>query len=374
MLASNGTASTHPQGSELGYSHDNLRHVVITATSFALILSTASVVLRIISRKVNRNSFYVDDYLIVGALIFEYGISFAGVVLLYNGLGTHIVYVPPDHLVVYPKTLFTGSFLYVGCITCVKLSILALYRRLFPVKPMLLSVNAVGFLVILWCFGVCLIGSVTCVPTRKLWNPTIPGGCIDLPKFYYELQIPNIVTDAVILVMPMKIVWDLPISRVQKMLLSGIFVLGLLTLAFDIVRLVALIRLSTAGSDITYTDAPSSVWTCIEPAVGITAACLSNMRPLFTSSSEIRGRTEVCVWRRQQGTHGQPRFNPVHGGAKLKYRQGISISHRDCGVHTVKTLQSRWQALDLVTTYYMIHFVHVHTIWNGEVLNEHLHG
>lgn len=24
-----------------------------------------------------------------------------------------------------------------------------------------------------------------------------------------------------------------------------------------------------------------SVWTCIEPAVGIVAACLSNMRPLF---------------------------------------------------------------------------------------------
>jgi hypothetical protein len=26
---------------------------------------------------------------------------------------------------------------------------------------------------------------------------------------------------------------------------------------------------------------PASVWTCIEPAVGIVAACLSNMRPLF---------------------------------------------------------------------------------------------
>lgn len=45
------------------------------------------------------------------------------------------------------------------------------------------------------------------------------------------------------------------------------------TLIFDIVRLISLIDLSKAGDDIT------CVWTCIEPAVGIVAACLSNMRP-----------------------------------------------------------------------------------------------
>lgn len=33
-------------------------------------------------------------------------------------------------------------------------------------------------------------------------------------------------------------------------------------------------------------EVQSSVWTCIEPAVGITAACLSNMRPLFKVAHE----------------------------------------------------------------------------------------
>jgi hypothetical protein len=68
----------------------------------------------------------------------------------------------------------------------------------------------------------------TCIPTEKLWNPTIPGGCTDLGKFYYGLQIPIIVTDAAILVMPMHTVWGLPISRAQKTGLSIIFVLGFL--------------------------------------------------------------------------------------------------------------------------------------------------
>ncbi|OJJ45261.1 hypothetical protein ASPZODRAFT_17481 [Penicilliopsis zonata CBS 506.65] len=291
-----------------GYDHSNLHHVVITATCFAFLLSTVSVVLRIVSRKINGTGLFIDDYFIIGALFFLYGITIAGIVLMYNGLGTHLVYVSSEHLVVYMKTLFTGSILYTCCIACIKLSILTLYRRLFPTKSMLVAVNIVGAIVVLWCFGACLISTVTCIPLHKLWEPTVPGGCIDLPKFYYGLQGPNIITDAVILIMPMKIVWDLPISRVQKSLLSGIFVVGFLTLIFDIIRLIALIQLANSGDDATYNEVPSSVWTCIEPAVGITAACLSNMRPLFTivyrrlGGDRTAGPSEEKMKRRQSGS------------------------------------------------------------------------
>ncbi|KAJ5339665.1 hypothetical protein N7452_006393 [Penicillium brevicompactum] len=264
-----------------GYDHDNLRHVVITSTCFAFILSTTAVGFRIISRAINGNGLFLDDWFILLALVFEYGISIAGVVLLYNGLGTHIGEVTPEQLVTYLKTLFTGSILYTCCILFIKLSILALYRRLFPIKSMKVAVNVTSLIVILWAACGILAGCFTCIPTEKLWNPMIEGGCMNLSKFYYGLQIPNIATDAIILVMPMPVVWKLPISKAQKMGLSAIFVLGLLTLAFDIVRLVVLIELASAGADVTYNQVPASVWTCIEPAVGIVAACLANMRPLF---------------------------------------------------------------------------------------------
>ncbi|KAJ5356136.1 hypothetical protein N7517_010745 [Penicillium concentricum] len=264
-----------------GYDHDNLRHVVITSTCFAFILSTTAVGFRIISRMINGSGLFLDDWLIIIALIFEYGISIAGVVLLYNGLGTHIVELSPEQIVVYLKTLFTGSILYTSCIASIKLSILMLYRRLFPVKTMKYAVNVVSLIVILWAACGVLAGCFTCIPTEKLWHPMLEGGCMDLSKFYYGLQVPNIATDAIILLMPMHIVWRLPISKTQKLGLSGIFILGFLTLIFDIIRLVVLIQLSTQGEDITYNQVPASVWTCIEPAVGIVAACLSNMRPLF---------------------------------------------------------------------------------------------
>lgn len=76
------------------------------------------------------------------------------------------------------------------------------------------------------------------------------------------------------------------------------------TLVFDIVRLVSLIDLSEAGDDITYTQVNPSVWTCIEPAVGIVAACLSNMRPLFKVMHER-------VWSRYISTNASSRDDMV---------------------------------------------------------------
>jgi hypothetical protein len=54
---------------EHGYDHDNLRHVVITATCFAFILSTTAVGFRIISRAINGTGLFVDDWLIIFALV-----------------------------------------------------------------------------------------------------------------------------------------------------------------------------------------------------------------------------------------------------------------------------------------------------------------
>ncbi|KAJ6113017.1 hypothetical protein N7512_008341 [Penicillium capsulatum] len=121
-------------------------------------------------------------------------------------------------------TLFTGSILYIGCIACIKLSILMLCRQLFPANPIQIAVWWVSGLFILWVMCGISAGCFNCIPTEKLWYPEMPGGCMNLPKFSYGLQVPNIATDAIILVMPMPIVWSLPVSKAQKIGLSGIFV------------------------------------------------------------------------------------------------------------------------------------------------------
>lgn len=83
----------------------------------------------------------------------------------------------------------------------------------------------------------------------KLWNPTLEGSCINLIPFYYGLQIPNIVTDLLIIIVPIREILLLELTPKLKIGASAMFLLGMITLIFDIVRLVAMVRLESSGPD-----------------------------------------------------------------------------------------------------------------------------
>jgi hypothetical protein len=57
------TQSIDPNSPLAGYPRDNLKHVVITATCFAFILSTFLVGFRPISRKLNGKGLYLDVFI-----------------------------------------------------------------------------------------------------------------------------------------------------------------------------------------------------------------------------------------------------------------------------------------------------------------------
>ncbi len=67
-----------------------------------------------------------------------------------------------------------------------------------------------------------------CTPIRYFWDRNVEGGkCpIDILKAFNAQVVPNIVTDLVLLGMPMPLVWKLGLPRGQKVALCGIFALG----------------------------------------------------------------------------------------------------------------------------------------------------
>ena len=54
----------------------------------------------------------------------------------------------------------------------------------------------------------------------------MPGHCVSKYKFFLGTAIPEVVTDFVILAMPLPYVWNLQMKLKQKLLLSVIFILG----------------------------------------------------------------------------------------------------------------------------------------------------
>lgn len=65
-----------------------------------------------------------------------------------------------------------------------------------------------------------------CTPLEKLWNPTLPGHCINFLGAIIGNAVPNIVTDILILALPMPLLWHLQTGYLQKIMLSGVFLLG----------------------------------------------------------------------------------------------------------------------------------------------------
>lgn len=98
-----------------------------------------------------------------------------------------------------------------------------MYWRVLPTIEVRRNVYICGGFVLAWTLAVCFTGALACIPIHKIWTPGIDGHCIDWAPFYYGIQIPNILTDIFIVIIPLRQVFELQMTKVQKNILVGIF-------------------------------------------------------------------------------------------------------------------------------------------------------
>lgn len=116
--------------------------------------------------------------------------------------------------------------LYNSTIAMIKVSILCFYRRIFPLRWPKYTLVGLGLFVS--GYGIAqLFGDIfQCVPLRKMWIPTAPGRCINLEALIIAGGVINIITDFVILGLPMPLLWHLKIPARKKRQLSIVFSIG----------------------------------------------------------------------------------------------------------------------------------------------------
>ena len=162
------------------------------------------------------------------------------------GLGRPVQDVEPSVLVVLWKLILATEFLFLWAIAIIKFSVLSFYWRLFRVSSIKKPIYLVAAVVLAWLissvglnptlsllsvrilFFETVATAVQCVPARKLWEPTSPGHCFNFAtsNFSVAVAIPEVITDFVILVMPVPYIWRLQMKLQQKVLLTIIFVFG----------------------------------------------------------------------------------------------------------------------------------------------------
>lgn len=146
------------------------------------------------------------------------------------GVGFHIPYleaVEPEKVIVWGKYLVAISTLYFASVNVPKLAILALYRRLFPTKTIRMAVNILTGALIALTFSTTVTALAACRPYSANWNPKEPGAyCMDKEAFFRYGSIPNIITDIIMLIIPVRVVWNLHTSTRLKIGLTLTFLVG----------------------------------------------------------------------------------------------------------------------------------------------------
>ena len=116
--------------------------------------------------------------------------------------------------------------MYTSAIAAVKISILLLYRRLFPDRR---------FRIILWTFGAFILTYSTvqllvtlfqCRPIPGAWDPFIRAKCIKMKVIFLITGSLNVATDVTTLCLPMPLLWRLNVSIVHRLQVMSMFLLG----------------------------------------------------------------------------------------------------------------------------------------------------
>ena len=118
-------------------------------------------------------------------------------------------------------------------ITLTKISILLLYLRIFPKKRFRWAVYAVMGFVISYAISSIAATILQCHPIERVFNHKLHGKCINLTVFWYCNAASSILSDCLILALPMPLITSLHLPRRQKYGLMMVFALGGLWVSFS---------------------------------------------------------------------------------------------------------------------------------------------
>lgn len=124
------------------------------------------------------------------------------------------------------KMLWVAIPMYNASLACTKFSILFQYLRIFPSRPFRISCYVAMGVVASYSTWAIVSGFVNCVPIAKFWNRSIQGYCLSFEALWFFNASMNILTDLALLIMPMPLLSQLQLPRMQKIALVGVFAIG----------------------------------------------------------------------------------------------------------------------------------------------------
>ncbi|KAI0433454.1 hypothetical protein F5Y09DRAFT_298967 [Xylaria sp. FL1042] len=285
------------------------------------VLPLIAVTLRIVARRVTHQGIRYDDWLIIVAVaLCVVQLAFLIEAIRY-GLGRHIQVVPPTSIEPYLLYTFLSELYYAIDVTLIKLSILTLYLRLFNVNGYFKRLcYAMMAFVLAWGVAVLLTTIFQCSPVPAAWDKTLPNfKCFNLAAFVIGSNVPNILADAVIIVLPLPLLWSLKLSTMRKLGLIALFLVAAITTVISLLRVIFNAKINTM--DATWNFVTVAILSTVEVNVGVCCACMPVIYPLFRF---LIGRRIVSKSRTSSNDHGY-----AYGRHSSRMRQRLAGSDQE---------------------------------------------
>ncbi|KAI1077062.1 hypothetical protein F5B20DRAFT_280804 [Whalleya microplaca] len=322
-----------------GYTRNSglsLKPALIASGTVLTILALISVLMRIFTRTiVIRNGLYFDDLLVCIAMtmsIIMYGVNFP---MQDTGIGLHLWDVTFD---MYSPglgkwTIITTCFYALG-ITFSKLSILAFYLRLSPVKWFRIGVWILFGLVSAYSVSYIFAIIFRCSPVEAGWDLTVQAlpttKCSDTLSIMMVLSIANICMDLITLLLPIPIVIPLQMRMAQKISVFMLFTTGAFVCAVAIRRTIQMQAVVGTPTDYTWDIVEQFHWSYLEVDLGIICASVPALKPLFKRYlaplfSSTLGRSS----RDAVSGASNPYNTVIKRNAQRREAQGYELGSRD---------------------------------------------
>jgi hypothetical protein len=262
------------------------------------------------------SKFYEDDIFIYFALaetitmaiLYHYAIP---PMYLVDRVGAGLESPGPDFTTqgaVFLKLQFALIIMFWSALWTVKFSFLLLLRRiLFGTQGLMIYWWIVTVIVIMAYVG-CIITQLTsCEPISSYF---VIGGCqTDRDVFVSNLSLHyatavDIISDVLIMALPIPMFWKLKVNLKQKIVLFSIFSLGVIVIIFAIVRVIETNPLAGHVDPVWL-----AVWSMVESSVAVVVACLPALRFLFSDKDNSQAYS--------QGTKSNLNTADRHGAIRL---------------------------------------------------------
>ncbi|CCT75883.1 related to integral membrane protein [Fusarium fujikuroi] len=289
-----------PQGLDLERNVITTYNVVVCVV---LGIAVTVVALRFYVRNMKSANIEMDDWAVLVSLFCASATVAMTILAGEHGSGAHVWSIKLTTLVdvfkVHPlpklcqfdayqtQIVYAEPFVYALAVTSVKISILLLYRRLFPLgidKNRLYTIMfwIATFLTTVYPFILWITMPFACKPVSHFWNQYLgaKGKCIEVKLFFLVLGIMNMMNDIIILTVPIPRIWTLHMNNKTKISIICIMLLGSFVCVASIARIYYLWGFFQ-NLDATWWMGPSFAWSSLEPSVAVISACLPTLAPLF---------------------------------------------------------------------------------------------